>query len=102
MSANGGLGFGRRTFYQGPQGDLNRPSQNANEQDPLKKKADFHKPRAGVTNKTSSCDPESIKIEVHNNENVMNHLQPTQHENMNLMFYDFNGTTQRQTALNRA
>lgn len=34
-----------------------------------------------------------IKIEVHRDENIINHLQSEKTENMNLMFYDFNGSS---------
>jgi hypothetical protein len=34
-----------------------------------------------------------IKIEVHRDENIKNHLIAEQRENMNLMFYDFNGSS---------
>lgn len=48
----------------------------------------FTKPRA-----LSRQADAHIKIEVHRDENIKNHLQREQRENMNLMFYDFNGST---------
>jgi len=48
----------------------------------------FTKPRA-----LSRQADAHIKIEVHRDENIKNHLQAEQRENMNLMFYDFNGSS---------
>ncbi len=48
----------------------------------------FHKPRA-----MSRQADAHIKIEVHRDETIKNHLQTEQMENMNLMFYDFNGSS---------
>ena len=48
----------------------------------------FHKPRA-LSRQTDA----HIKIEVHRDETIINHLQREQKANMNLMFYDFNGSS---------
>ena len=48
----------------------------------------FHKPRA-----LSRQAEANIKIEVHRDETIINHLQAEQRTNMNLMFYDFNGSS---------
>lgn len=48
----------------------------------------FHKPRA-----LSRQAEANIKIEVHRDETIVNHLQAEQRTNMNLMFYDFNGSS---------
>lgn len=48
----------------------------------------FHKPRA-----LSRQAEANIKIEVHRDETIINHLQKEQRANMNLMFYDFNGSS---------
>lgn len=50
----------------------------------------FHKPRA-----LSRQNEADIKIEVHRDETIINHLQREQKANMNLMFYDFNGSSQK-------
>ncbi|TNV84968.1 hypothetical protein FGO68_gene3688 [Halteria grandinella] len=59
----------------------------------------FHKPRA-----LSRQAEANIKIEVHRDETIINHLQREQRANMNLMFYDFNGSSsgskQSQTGTN--
>lgn len=48
----------------------------------------FHKPRA-LSRQTDA----HIRIEVHRDETIINHLQREQKANMNLMFYDFNGSS---------
>ena len=48
----------------------------------------FTKPRA-----LSRQADAHIKIEVHRDRNIRNYLQPQKKENMNLMFYDFNGSS---------
>lgn len=98
---NNGMGnnFGRKTFYVSEyqkqrQHLYNRKTEEDSDQkgrsvDP--KKQDFHKPRA-----LSRQADAHIKIEVHRDANIMRHLQTEQMENMNLMFYDFNGSSQHQ------
>lgn len=51
----------------------------------------FHKPRA-----MSRQQDADIRIEVHRDETIINHLQREQKANMNLMFYDFNGSSLQQ------
>ncbi len=48
----------------------------------------FYKPRA-----LSRQQDANIRIEVHRDETIVNHLQTEQKANMNLMFYDFNGSS---------
>ena len=48
----------------------------------------FYKPRA-----LSRQQDANIRIEVHRDETIINHLQREQKTNMNLMFYDFNGSS---------
>lgn len=48
----------------------------------------FTKPRA-----LSRQADEHIKIEVHRDIKIRNYLQVEKQENMNLMFYDFNGSS---------
>jgi hypothetical protein len=54
----------------------------------VKDQAMFHKPRA-----LSRQADANIRIEVHRDQTIINHLQTEQRENMNLMFYDFNGSS---------
>jgi hypothetical protein len=55
------------------------------------------KPRA-----LSSQADAHIKIEVHRDIKIRNYLQAEKQDNMNLMFYDFNGSSTGHTALKTA
>ena len=57
----------------------------------------FNKPRAA-----SRQADAHIKIEVHRDIKIRNYLQAEKHDNMNLMFYDFNNSSMQQPGLNTA
>jgi hypothetical protein len=67
---------------------LNKRQHDGSSAESGNKKHDFYKPRA-----MSRQADAHIKIEVHRDENIRNHLEREQRENMNLMFYDFNGSS---------
>ncbi|CDW77529.1 UNKNOWN [Stylonychia lemnae] len=92
---------GRKTFYVSDQNvnlimQHNMASRAGGVQNAPYQQIDnngFTKPRA-----LSRQADAHIKIEVHRDENIKNHLQREQRENMNLMFYDFNGSSQNQNS----
>ena len=89
-------GIGRKTFciadshrnigfkFSGP----GKKSKSGNDQH-------FVKPRA-----LSRQTDERIKVQVHRDKNILNHMQSEQKVNMNLMFYDFNGSQMAKTTQN--
>ena len=90
--------FGRKTFYvsdyqkqkQEKEWQLGFRGGQAPAYQMNDSRSMFTKPRA-----LSRQADAHIKIEVHRDETIKNHLQREQRENMNLMFYDFNGSTQQ-------
>ena len=72
----------QRVIWNGPGG------QQANSNQQLAHQGGFSKPRA-----LSRQADAHIKIEVHRDIKIRNYLQNKQTENMNLMFYDFNGSS---------
>lgn len=81
-NANSGSRQAQRVIWNGPVG---QPS-SSNQQ--LIYQGGFTKPRA-----LSRQADAHIKIEVHRDIKIRNYLQNKQTENMNLMFYDFNGSS---------
>jgi hypothetical protein len=79
--------------YQKQKHSINSRGNNPVSQAVTDKNAQFTKPRA-----LSRQADAHIKIEVHRDENIKNHLQREQRENMNLMFYDFNGSSSNQNS----
>ena len=69
-------------MWNGPGG------QQASSNQQLMHQGGFTKPRA-----LSRQADAHIKIEVHRDIKIRNYLQNKQTENMNLMFYDFNGSS---------
>ena len=74
----------QRVIWNGPGGQ--HTSSGSNHQ--LMHQGGFTKPRA-----LSRQADAHIKIEVHRDIKIRNYLQNKQTENMNLMFYDFNGSS---------
>lgn len=89
MAVGGGGGGhrGTRGGVRGPAGGGTRGADQAQGGNTEQGRM-FHKPRA-----LSRQHDANIRIEVHRDETIINHLQREQKANMNLMFYDFNGSS---------